>query len=81
MALARGVPYVGPDFRLDPPERLAPPLGTPTLAVFGTGKRTGKTAVAGEVARVAARRGLAPVVVAMGRGGPAGAPGGGGRAA
>ena len=69
-ALARGVPYVGPDFRLDPPERLAPPPGTPTLAVFGTGKRTGKTAVAGEVARVAARRGLAPVVVAMGRGGP-----------
>jgi cyclic 2,3-diphosphoglycerate synthetase len=70
-ALARGVPYVGPDFRLDPPERLAPPPGTPTLAVFGTGKRTGKTAVAGEVARVAARRGLVPVVVAMGRGGPA----------
>ncbi len=70
-ALARGVPYVGPDFRLDPPERLAPPPGTPTLAVFGTGKRTGKTAIAGEVARVAARRGLAPVVVAMGRGGPA----------
>ena len=45
-------------------------IGTPTLAVFGTGKRTGKTAVAGEVARIAARRGLAPVVVAMGRGGP-----------
>jgi cyclic 2,3-diphosphoglycerate synthetase len=38
--------------------------------VFGTGKRTGKTAIAGEVARVAARRGLVPVVVAMGRGGP-----------
>ena len=70
IALARGVPYVGPDFRLDPPERLAPPLGTPTLAVFGTGKRTGKTAVAGEVARIAARGGLLPVVVAMGRGGP-----------
>jgi cyclic 2,3-diphosphoglycerate synthetase len=71
VALARGVPYVGPDFRLDPPERLAPPLGTPTVAVFGTGKRTGKTAVAGEVARIAARGGLVPVVVAMGRGGPA----------
>ncbi len=70
VALARGVPYVGPDFRLDPPERVAPPPGTPTLAVFGTGKRTGKTAVAGEVARVAARDGLSPVVVAMGRGGP-----------
>jgi cyclic 2,3-diphosphoglycerate synthase len=70
VALARGVPYVGPDFRLDPPTRAAPPLGTPTLAVFGTGKRTGKTAVAAEIARIAARRSLSPVVVAMGRGGP-----------
>jgi cyclic 2,3-diphosphoglycerate synthetase len=71
VALARGVPYVGADFRLEPPPQLPPPLGVPTLAVIGTGKRTGKTAIAGEVARVAARRGLAPVVVAMGRGGPA----------
>jgi cyclic 2,3-diphosphoglycerate synthetase len=71
LALATGVPYVGPDFRLDPPPQAAPPLGVPTLAVFGTGKRTGKTAISGEVARVAARRGLNPVVVAMGRGGPA----------
>jgi cyclic 2,3-diphosphoglycerate synthetase len=71
VVLARGIPYVGPDFRLDPPERAAPPPAVPTLAVFGTGKRTGKTAISGEVARVAARRGLSPVVVAMGRGGPA----------
>src|SRR3954463_318922 len=70
VALARGVPYVGPDFRFDPPARVAPPPGVPTLAVVGTGKRTGKTAVAGEVARAAARRGSSPVVVAMGRGGP-----------
>ncbi len=47
-----------------------PPLTVPTLAVIGTGKRTGKTAIAGAVARLAARRGLEPVVVAMGRGGP-----------
>lgn len=71
VALERGVPYVGADFRLDPPPQGPAPLGVPTLAVVGTGKRTGKTAIAGEVARVAARRGLAPVVVAMGRGGPA----------
>lgn len=71
LVLARGLPYVGADFRLDPPSLDPPPLGTPTLAVFGTGKRTGKTAVAGEVARIAAHRGLAPIVVAMGRGGPA----------
>ena len=70
VALVRGVPYVGPDFRLEPPAQ-APPIGAPTLAVIGTGKRTGKTAISGEVARLAARRGLDPVVVAMGRGGPA----------
>jgi cyclic 2,3-diphosphoglycerate synthetase len=45
-------------------------VGVPTVAVIGTGKRTGKTAIAGELARVADRRGLDPVVVAMGRGGP-----------
>jgi cyclic 2,3-diphosphoglycerate synthetase len=38
--------------------------------VIGTGKRTGKTAVAGEAARTAASAGLSPVLVAMGRGGP-----------
>jgi cyclic 2,3-diphosphoglycerate synthase len=70
VTLALGVPYVGPDFRLDPPPLHPAPLGVPTLAVIGTGKRTGKTAIAGEAARVAARRGLNPVMVAMGRGGP-----------
>ncbi|MBI2237656.1 MAG: cyclic 2,3-diphosphoglycerate synthetase [Actinobacteria bacterium] len=69
VALARGVPYVGSDFRLDPPID-GPPLPVPTVAVIGTGKRTGKTAIAGELARVADREGLAPIVVAMGRGGP-----------
>jgi cyclic 2,3-diphosphoglycerate synthetase len=69
IALVAGVPYVGADFRLDPPpqDRV---IRAPTLAVIGTGKRTGKTAIAGSVARLAARRGLEPVVVAMGRGGP-----------
>jgi cyclic 2,3-diphosphoglycerate synthetase len=69
VALVAGVPYVGPDFRLDPPEE-GPRLAVPTLAVIGTGKRTGKTAIAGAAARLAARRGLEPVIVAMGRGGP-----------
>jgi cyclic 2,3-diphosphoglycerate synthase len=71
VALARGVSYLGPDFRFDPPVE-GPPIAAPTLAVIGTGKRAGKTAIAGAVARVAAGRGLDPVVVAMGRGGPAG---------
>ena len=70
VALARGLSYLGPDFRLDPPFH-GPPISAPTLAVIGTGKRTGKTAISGAVARVAAERGLDPVVVAMGRGGPA----------
>jgi cyclic 2,3-diphosphoglycerate synthase len=69
VALVAGVPYQGPDFRLDPPEE-APPIEAPTLAVIGTGKRAGKTAISGAVARLAARRGLEPVIVAMGRGGP-----------
>jgi cyclic 2,3-diphosphoglycerate synthase len=65
--LALGVPYVGPDFRLDPPE-LAP-FPSPSLSVIGTGKRVGKTAVTGHLARLLARD-REVVVVAMGRGGP-----------
>ena len=66
-ALALGLPYVGADFRFEPPP-LAP-VGAPSLAVIGLGKRVGKTAVAGHVARVLARD-RRVVVVAMGRGGP-----------
>jgi cyclic 2,3-diphosphoglycerate synthase len=69
VALARGLPYLGGDFRLDPPVD-GPPLPTPTVAVIGTGKRTGKTAIGGQVARSAAKMGANPVLVAMGRGGP-----------
>jgi cyclic 2,3-diphosphoglycerate synthase len=68
-ALAAGLSYVGADFRFDPPQYASwdrPPL---TLAVIGTGKRVGKTAVAGHVARLLARE-REVVVVAMGRGGP-----------
>ncbi|HZA27254.1 MAG TPA: cyclic 2,3-diphosphoglycerate synthetase [Actinomycetota bacterium] len=68
-ALVAGVRYVGADFVLEPPIE-GPPLSLPTLSVIGTGKRTGKTAIAGEAARVASVAGLRPVVVAMGRGGP-----------
>jgi cyclic 2,3-diphosphoglycerate synthase len=66
-ALAGGLPYVGADFRLDPP-RLEP-FEPPSLSIVGTGKRVGKTAVAGAVARHLART-RDVVVVAMGRGGP-----------
>jgi cyclic 2,3-diphosphoglycerate synthase len=70
VALARGLSYIGGDFRFDPPID-GPPLDAPAIAVIGTGKRTGKTALGGEVARTAAAMGLNPIVVAMGRGGPA----------
>jgi cyclic 2,3-diphosphoglycerate synthetase len=67
-ALALGLPYAGADFRFDPPP--LHPVETPSLAVIGLGKRIGKTAVAGHVARLLARD-RRVVVVAMGRGGPA----------
>ena len=66
--LASGIPYVGADFRLDPVQFAA--YSQPALAVIGTGKRVGKTAVAGHVARLLARS-REVVIVAMGRGGPA----------
>ena len=65
--LARGIPYVGADFRFDPVR--FEPFSRPALAVIGTGKRVGKTAVAGHIARLLSRD-LFVVVVAMGRGGP-----------
>jgi len=67
-ALAEGLPYVGADFRFDPPD--LEPFELPSVSVIGTGKRVGKTAVTGHLARLLARD-RSVVVVAMGRGGPA----------
>jgi cyclic 2,3-diphosphoglycerate synthetase len=66
--LAGGLRYEGADFRFEPPEYA--PFGLPSLAVIGTGKRVGKTAVTVQVARLLSRE-REVVVVAMGRGGPA----------
>jgi cyclic 2,3-diphosphoglycerate synthase len=65
--LAHGVPYRGADFTFDPPELAPFPL--PSLGIVGTGKRVGKTAVSGAIARLLAADHKV-VVVAMGRGGP-----------
>ncbi|MGH2921322.1 MAG: 2,3-diphosphoglycerate synthetase [Gaiellaceae bacterium] len=65
--LAHGIPYVGPDFRFDPPE--LQPFDLPSIGIVGTGKRVGKTAVAGHALRLFAQD-RDVVVVAMGRGGP-----------
>jgi cyclic 2,3-diphosphoglycerate synthase len=67
-ALVLGMPYIGADFRFDPPH--LDPFDLPSIAVIGTGKRIGKTAVTGHVARLLATE-WTVVVVAMGRGGPA----------
>jgi cyclic 2,3-diphosphoglycerate synthase len=66
-ALAAGLSYHGADFEFRPPPR--PAAGVPAIAVIGTGKRIGKTAVCGHMARLLGERHRV-VVVAMGRGGP-----------
>src|SRR3712207_6426972 len=69
LVLSAGARYLGSDFELRPPEfhRVS---AKPALAVIGTGKRVGKTAVSGYLARLLAREGFEPGVVSMGRGGP-----------
>jgi len=65
--LAAGLPYVGADFRFDPPE--LEPFPLPSIGIVGTGKRVGKTEITAHAARLYARE-RKVVVVAMGRGGP-----------
>jgi cyclic 2,3-diphosphoglycerate synthase len=70
IALAHGARYEGAGFSIAPAPtpRLLP---CPQIVVAGTGKRTGKTAVAAALARHLRARGVNPVLIAMGRGGPA----------
>ncbi|HSQ21418.1 MAG TPA: 2,3-diphosphoglycerate synthetase, partial [Coriobacteriia bacterium] len=70
VALGAGVTYRAADATFTPP-RAQQTTRTPTLAIIGTGKRVGKTAVSAHIARhlKAADRDI--VVLAMGRGGPA----------
>ena len=69
LALYAGARYLGSDFELKPPD-LRPVSTKPSLAVIGTGKRVGKTAISGYLARLLANEGFEPGVVSMGRGGP-----------
>jgi len=66
-ALAAGLPYIGADFRFDPPAYEE--IDVPAIAVIGTGKRVGKTAVSAHLAALLAAE-WEVVVVTMGRGGP-----------
>ncbi|MHB8896052.1 MAG: 2,3-diphosphoglycerate synthetase [Candidatus Geothermincolia bacterium] len=67
--LAHGVSYRGADFFFEPPD-MPYICGKPSIGIWGTGKRVGKTAVSGYTARYLAARGARPCVCTMGRGGP-----------
>ncbi len=69
VALERGVPYEGPDFKFYPLTE-HDVLKKPSLKILGTGKRIGKTAVSAYAARLIHNRKYNPCIVAMGRGGP-----------
>ena len=71
LALSLGLAYELPGGRLQPPRYEPLDFGGPKLAVIATGKRTGKTAVAGHWATLLRDLGADPVIVCMGRGGPA----------
>ena len=70
-ALALGLRYLGADFELRPPVLEPSPFPGRSVAVIGTGKRTGKTAVCQHWAALLRDHGRRPVIIAMGRGGPA----------
>jgi cyclic 2,3-diphosphoglycerate synthase len=70
LALSLGLAYEAPGARLDPPRYDQVAFDGPKLAVIATGKRTGKTAVAGHWAGLLRELGADPVIVCMGRGGP-----------
>lgn len=71
LALHLGLGYEAPGLILRPPAYEPVDFHGPKLAVIGTGKRTGKTAVSGHWAALLRERGQEPVIVCMGRGGPA----------
>ncbi len=70
VALSLGLEYRCAGFHVAPPPRERVDATRPVIAVIGTGKRTGKTALAGHYATVLRDRGYSPVIVSMGRGGP-----------
>ncbi|NTW29370.1 MAG: 2,3-diphosphoglycerate synthetase [Coriobacteriia bacterium] len=70
VALEHGASYRGADFAFTAPREQAV-THTPTLAVIGTGKRVGKTAISAYIARQLTAAGTDLAVLAMGRGGPA----------
>ena len=78
LALELGLAYETPGARLEPPRYEPVEFGGPKLAVIATGKRTGKTAVAGHWAALLREEGVEPVIVCMGRRAARAGAGGGG---
>nr|MBA2630516.1 cyclic 2,3-diphosphoglycerate synthetase [Thermoleophilaceae bacterium] len=70
LAAHLGLSYECPGMRFEAPRYEKVDHAGPSLAVIGTGKRTGKTAVACRWATLIREQGADPVVVCMGRGGP-----------
>jgi cyclic 2,3-diphosphoglycerate synthetase len=70
LALHLGLAYETPSESFEPPRYEDIGFGGRTIAVIGTGKRTGKTAVACHLAGVLRDSGARPAIVSMGRGGP-----------
>lgn len=71
IALAHGLSYETPGMSLRPRAMSRVEFDGPKIAVIGTGKRTGKTAVCGHFASLIKSQGANPAIVSMGRGGPA----------
>ena len=69
LALHLGLRYEAPGLALDPPRYEPVDFAGPKVAVIATGKRTGKTAVACHLAGLLSDDD--PLIVCMGRGGPA----------
>ena len=67
--LGEGITYEGTDFKFNPTTQYDI-MEKPSITILGTGKRIGKTAVSGFVARLIDKNGYEPCVIAMGRGGP-----------
>jgi len=65
-ALDCGLEYRAPGLVLRPPALERLDSDVPVVSVIGTGKRCGKTAVAGHLARRLSETGVEPVLVAMG---------------
>jgi cyclic 2,3-diphosphoglycerate synthetase len=67
--LHEGIIYRGSDFEFQP-LNFKKILTKPSLAIWGTGKRVGKTAIGGLVGRVLKKLNLKPAIITLSRGGP-----------